>query len=266
MLSYKKFLSAVVIALCMVFPLMSSAAPGIKTLSGTVTKLNGNVIWFTTGSAATYSAETSHAQLFRKNGAGMAFSEIAVGDKISLTGQVWSDNSINASFVRNLSLYPHTSTFSGKISGLNPSLSTFTFTTKDGEKTVRTDQYTTFKKNSSSATFNDLELGFSVSVKGVWERSNAVLVGKSVQANVRLISIDITGAVGMVSPDSITVIGENNVIYGVTVTNATLVDKKNKKITLPSFTPGDTVRVWGKHVSGQVKVSASKVKNMSLPR
>ncbi len=266
-MKYTRLFAAIAVAACLSIPPLAYAAfPSQATFTGTVTKLVGNVIWFNTNSAATYSAETSAAQMVRKNGAAMHFSEIVIGDKVKITGQVWQDNSINAKYVRNMSLYPRAGTFSGKITGLDPAGQKFTFLTKDGEKTAQTDLYTVFKKNTNVSMFSELELGWSVVVKGVWERNNALIVAKNVQANVRLVNIDVSGKIGMIVPGGITVIGNNNVIYGADITKAVLMDRKNKAAAINLFVPGDDVRVWGKHISGQIKITAQKIKNNSLPR
>lgn len=233
------------------------------TLTGIVTNITGNQIMFKTNSAATYRAETSGATLVRKNGAVMQLGEILVGDKIQVKGKVWTDNSVNATYVRNMTLYVHNSTFAGKIISIDPPTSSFVMESRsNGKQTIRTDSYTTFKKNTATAMFSDLQLGFSVTVKGMWDRKPDILLAKTVTANVRLVNISITGQVVSISPTGLTVLA-HNVVYGVDTSQTAFTAKNGTKTTQNSILLGDTVRVQGKHINESVQISGLSVKNMT---
>jgi hypothetical protein len=211
-----------------------------------------------------YKAEVSAANLTRKNGASMKFEEIILGDKVEVKGQLWPDNSLNVSVVRNMSLYPHSGTFSGKIINIEPVSSRFTIQKSQGTQVIKTDSLTTYKKNGSSSTFRDLELGMSVKVKGIWERNNADVIAKEVSGNLRLVSIEFTGRMVMKSDSAITVVGANNAMYGVNTTKAKIMSKNNKPILVGELRLDDVLKVSGKHVSGRLEVIAGTIKDNSL--
>jgi hypothetical protein len=237
-----------------------------KILTGVVTSIYGNQITFKTTSAAIFSAETSQAVLTRKNGASMAFNEILTGDKVEVKGMVWSDNSINASSVRNMSLYAHSGTFTGKIASINTFENSFTIPNKEyGVQTIRTDAFTSYKKNSSSATFKDMEMGFSVTVKGVYDRSKTEILAKEVKATVRLINISFTGSLVAKTNTGLTVVN-NNVPYGVDITKAKLQDKSGKALDIFLFNIGDSIKVEGKHISESLQIQASLAKDTSVKK
>lgn len=240
-------------------------AVSVKTYTGSVVSVSGSTVVFSNSNAAKYHADIGNAILVRKNGATMSFSEILVGDKVEVKGTLWGDNSIGASALRNMSLYTHNGSFSGKITEINPADLSFTLqSTKYGNQKISTDNLTVFKKNSSASTFKDLELGMSMSIKGAWDRSTSKISARQVSGTLRLISIDFTGTLFTKNDSAFTVIGNGNVIYGVDITKAKLQNKSGKTLSLSRVNLGDTLRVQGKHVSGSVKVIGSVIKDTSV--
>jgi len=178
-----------VMAAAFLMPIMCLAAAP-KTLTGVVKSITGSQVMFAATSAAKYAAETSAAVLTRKNGVAMQLSEILVGDKIEVKGTLYGDNSISAASLRDLSLYTHTGTFTGKISTINPTDSSFVMDSKTyGSQAIHTNNFTSYKKNGSSATFQDLILGMAATVKGMWDRDNTNVTATSVSGTYRLIDI-----------------------------------------------------------------------------
>jgi hypothetical protein len=264
----KKVCLAQVAALAAIFlvPLVSLAA-GPKTLTGSITALSGNQIIFAATSAATYAADTGSAQLLRKNGAAMQLSEFIVGDKIQVTGTLWGDNSIGATTIRDLSLYTHTGTYSGKISAINTADNSFTMNSKTyGSQTIHTNNFTSYSKNGSSATFKDLILGMTASVKGMWDRSKLNITATSVSGSYRLIDIYFTGSLSAKNGAAFTVTGNGNVIYGVDLSGAVLQSKNGKTMSLSDFNVGDAVRIWGKHLSGSVAIVGTQITDSSVTK
>lgn len=236
-----------------------------KELSGVVTSLIGNVIYFKTSSAANYRAETGTARLARKNGADMNFDEIQAGDRVKIKGKIWPDNSINASFVRDMSLYAHNSAFAGKITGLSPRNLSFTMESRRYKtQTIVTDRYTKFLKNNVPASFADIVLGMTANVKGTWERANLIVAASEVSLKQRLLNITVSGELKMVSLAAFTLAGDNNVIYGVDITGAKLLGKNNKPLPQNKFLNGHRVRVTGKHAAENVQITAQTIKNLSV--
>lgn len=244
------------------FPSLALAAtfPQQKTISGTVTQIVGNRILVKTSSAAVYDVETSQTQLVRRNGAPMTLGEILVGDKVQASGKVWSDNSMSAVVIKNISLYIHTSTFTGKVASINPSNFSFTIQSKAiGTQTIETTPLTIFKTNNQQTAFNGLILGTTITIKGSWERKNTRVLAQTASATVRLISIDVTGQLVAKIDSAFTVVG-NNVLYGVDISKAKLLDSKGKIITAAQVPVGSQVRVQGKHIAEKTEITATSVK------
>ena len=252
------------IVIFFVLPQISLAA-GTKTITGYVQKVSGSTVVISSSNGAKYSADVGQASLIRKNGTAMQLAEILVGDKVEVKGTLWADNSISANVLRNMSLYTHNSSFAGKVTEIDPLNQSFILqSSKYGNQTIKTDSLTVFKKNGSASTFKDLELGMGMTIKGAWDRTPTVIAAREVRGTLRLISIDFTGTLSMKSENSITVVGNGNVIYGVDISKAKLQDKNGKTLSLLFFNLGDTIRVKGKHVSGSVKVVGETIKNLSV--
>lgn len=259
-------LFTIVICAMALYPSLGHAAT-VKTLTGVVTKIYASQITFITTSAATYTAETINATLVRKNGAAMQLSEVLVGDKIKVKGQLWNDNSISAASVQDNSLYAHTGTFTGKIISINPADSSFVMQSKaNGSQTIHRNNFTSFSKNGSNAGFSSLELGMTAVVKGMWDRSNANILATSVAASFRLINIYFTGTLSMQNGTSLTVVGTGNVIYGVDAGQAKLLSKNSLPMAIGEFKIGDSLRVWGKHISGSVQITGTQIKDSSVSK
>jgi|GEM_PF-2114919 len=258
---------AIVLAIILtVIPAVSFAATTAKArvYTGTVTRIDGTQLMFITSSGAYYTVQTQNISLLRRYGASMEFSEIIKGDKIETQGLLRPDNSIVASYVKNLSLYPHTGTFTGKVGNIYPFASLFTLESKaNGIQNVHVNSLVVFKKNNSPATMADLTPGMSVTVKGMWERKNTDLTAKEAAATVRMVDIYFTGTLVMRGETAFTVVGDNNAIYGLDIAKANLQNKSGKPINYLQFNMSDTLRIWGKHVSGSTNIVASKIKDLS---
>lgn len=259
------FLIAITILLSVLLPAADTFAAKEKTFTGIVIKNDYYKLTFRTTSAATYTAVPSGAVLVRKNGSPMQFSEILIGDKIEVRGTVWNDNSINASYVRNMSLYAHTGTFTGKITSINPSGNNFTLDSKaHGSQTITTSPLTSYVKGSKAGMFRDIELGASVIVKGTWERNSSNVTARLVEITVRLINIDVTGKLVMKNSTHLTIAADNMVLYGVDISKAKIQNKFGKTLAREKLNMGDTVRVQGKHIAEQVLITATTIKDLSV--
>jgi hypothetical protein len=240
--------------------LASAASP--KTLYGTMLGISGSQIYFQTTSGAKYAAEFSKSVITKKNGSAISINDFLIGDKIEVIGNLWSDNSISASSIKDLTLYAHTGTFTGKIISIDPGTSSFNLQTSSPEiKIIYTNPLTSFKKNGGAISFNGLEIGMTANVKGIWERKNSSVTATLVDAKLRYVNISITGQLRMNLPGSITIVS-NNTIYGVETTNAKILNKKGKIFPQEKLAWGDTIKVTGKHVSGSVKIIGSVVKDL----
>jgi len=258
---------AVAVALAGLIMPATSFAAAAKTFTGTVIGINGSQIIFSTVSAAKYAADAGNAQLTRKNGAIMQFLEILIGDKVQVTGTLWADNSISAAAIKDMSLYAHSGTFTGKITAINTADSSFVIESKTfGRQTIHTNNFTSFSTNGANSGFSDLQLGYTAAVKGVWDRSSANVVASAVNASFRMIAIYFTGSLSAKNGLALTVVGNGNVIYGVDVSKISVLNKNGKPITLNQYNLGDVLRVWGKHISGMVAVVATEVKDNDITK
>jgi hypothetical protein len=111
-----------------------------------------------------------------------------------------------------------------------------------------------------------MQLGITASVKGLWDRTNTKIIATSVAGSFRLIDIYFTGNLSMTGASSLTVIGNGNVIYGVDITKAILQSKNGKPLTLSQIKVGDSLRVWGKHISGSVQITGTEIKDSSVTK
>lgn len=249
------------------FSPLEAAAATVKTFSGTVTRIYGSGIYFTTASAASYSADIANAALLRKNGASMQFAEILVGDKVEVKGTLWADNGISPLYIKDLSLYAHKGSFSGKIIGINTADLSFILQSKaHGDQNIHTNNFTAFTKNGKNSGFVNLELGMSATVSGVWDRTSTNVIASNIAGSFRLIDIYFTGTLSIKNGSALTVVGNGNVIYGVDAGKAKVLSKNGKPMALDEYRLGDTIRVWGKHISGMVAVTASQVKDASVSK
>ena len=237
------------------------AAASETTLVGVVTAQYANQVVFRTSAAVVYRAEASYALLARRNGSAITVTDIIVGDKVEVRGQVWSDNSISASSIRDLTLYTHAGTFNGKIISIDYSGRSFELRSAQNLiQTIHTTMATSFTRNGGVVAFQDLQVGMTASIHGTWERSKAVIVADTVRARVRLLNIDITGEIAMKNGSALTVVS-NGVLYGVDVNNAVLRSKNNKVMYLTELGL-EPVRVWGKHIAESTNITAVRVKSL----
>jgi hypothetical protein len=257
---------ALVIVSLFFFPYAYAKDNQVKTLSGLVNRISGSQVFFRSSSAALYSAEVGNAKLTRKYGSPMQMEEILAGDKVEATGLVWPDNSISTTVLRDMSLYTHDSSFSGRVISINPLNGSFTLQSKQyGTQNINTNQFTVFKKNGQASFFSQVELGITEAVKGSWERNYENVLASSVAGVLRLISIEITGTLTGTNGKSLTVTADN-AIYGVDTSAAKILSKNNKVIDVSGYRLGDIIKVTGRHVAEGVAITASVIKDLSLSK
>ncbi len=236
------------------------SAPKEIVLTGWVTNKAESRITVKTASGQVYSPDIGVAKLFRKNGTDMLFSEVLVGDKVQVKGTLWSDNSFSAAYLKNLSLYAKESTFNGKIISVSLVEKIVKFQTAQyGLHTVQTDQFTSFKLNGKNSSLQELTPGLTAQIRGVWERSRDKIQAKSIDAKLRLVSVEFTGSIVSKSPGGITVV-VGNTVYGVDTSSAKFQNKAGKIIGFEKIETGQEVKVKGKHMSGDLKVLGEIVK------
>lgn len=233
------------------------------TLVGTVTARYGNQIVLKTTAATQYRVEASYASPVRRNGSPLSMEDVLIGDKLEVRGQIWADNSVSASAIRDVSVYTHTGTFTGKISAIDQVNRVFVLqSSQSAPQTIHTTAASVFTKNGSSVEFKDMATGMSATVRGTWERNKQDVVATSVRVTVRLLNIDITGDVTLKDGLALTV-AANGVLYSVDATGATVKSKNNKPLALTELGLG-RVRVRGKHITESTMVKAERIKYLDL--
>ncbi len=260
----KKIIICFIIILSFIFAFPVHANT-VKKITGKVTNVYSNQIVFTTPNAAYYSADTLNVTLIRRYGSPMSILEMKVGDKVEVTGTVWPDNKVTASLIKDVSLYTHTGTISGKIVNLDPLGKKFTVINSQRKTfTIQTNSATSITKNNGYATLTDLSPGMTVSVKGTWERDSQNIDATIVKATFRLVNIYVTGSLVMKGPGVMTIVASNNTIYGIDIGSAELQSKNGKSLNLGEFNMTDKIKVWGKHISGVAQITASLVKDNAI--
>jgi len=191
----KKISKIIAVILCAVTPLIASAASiatSERTLSGSVIVISGSQITFSNSTAGVYTVQTSGAKLVRRNGSPMQLSEMLVGDKVQVTGNVLPDSNVAGSTIRDLSLYTHKGSIGGKITTVNAN--GFTLQGAPGKVyNVHTDINTAFKKNSTSATLADMQVGMTATVQALWDRNSTDILARDVKAVLHLVQVYFTG-------------------------------------------------------------------------
>lgn len=255
-----------VLSCTVIFPQLPRPVLAAETaLVGTVTARYGNQIVLKTTAATEYRVEASYVSLVRRNGSPLSMEDVLTGDKLEVRGQVWADHSVSASAIRDVSVYTHTGTFTGKISAVDPVNRVFVLqSSQGGPQTIHTTAASAFTKNSTSVEFKDVGVGMSATVRGTWERSKQDVIATSVRVTVRLLNIDITGDVTLKDGLALTV-AANGVLYSVDATGATAKSKNNKPIALTELGLG-RARVWGKHIAESTVVKAERIKYLDLTK
>lgn len=224
---------------------------GSLKIQGTLEQIIGKRIKVKTRSAVTYDVDTSQAVLVRKNTQPLPYEEFKLHDKVEVEGQGFSDNSILATKVRNLSVYPRKLTVSGKVESVDASGFSM-WTSMFGKVIVVTSNLTTF------VNLTGVNTGSKVKVSGMWERPQGVVQALVVRQTGRRVKVEFTGQLVMRSTESITVVA-NGVIYGVDITHAKLLEGR-KSIGVVGLPVGGMVKVLGKHFPESVSVEGASVK------
>jgi Domain of unknown function (DUF5666) len=228
-------------------------------ISGTVASVSGNSIMLTGSKGASYSVDATNAKLVRRFGAAMQLSDIQTGDVLLVTGVV-NGTSVAAKTIRDQSLQAHNGTFNGTVSAVNGS--GFTLQSKQrGNQTINTTSSTVFKKGTASSSLSDIAVGQTVTVSGVWDRTNSNVTASRVTIKVGPISI--TGTLGSISGNILSVTTASSTTYSVDATNARIVYKGGRKGSLSILQTGDSLNVYGKTVSGSTSIMATLVRDSS---
>lgn len=235
-----------------------------QSVRGVVQRVVYQRVQVKTTAGRIYDAEVSGAVLQRKNGLAMELSELRAGDVVELAGSVWSDNSMTVTRLRNVSLHPHSATFTGKVVEMDLGQALLRFhTTAYGEQQAHIGPTTTIQVKGATSSISSIAPGMSVIVKGTWERSRNDVVARSIVATYRLLNITIVGeVVGQVGSDL--TVAADGLPYAVHVQGVSV---RGMPAGQPlTWLMGRRVRVTGKHRAESLELVATTVRVMAEGR
>ncbi len=155
---------------------------GITAISGTVlpvditlqlTKISPKSLKnypgvFPTTTSAVVVHVTKDTKIVRKYMGRADFSELAVGDKLSVTGKLQTDGSVNATMVKDESINITFNAAKGAVTAVDTAANTFTIKNNDKEYRVFVTSATKFyKAGVTNPTLADMKVGDEVVVRGV---------------------------------------------------------------------------------------------------
>lgn len=217
------------------------------------------------------------SSIIRRYGGTSLLSEISVGDYISFNGPLDTTKAtptVNAKTVKDWSIQKRHADFSGSITSIATSTSSFVLQTKErGVLTVFTSASTTMTKDGAPTSFADLMIGQKVALaSGIWDTEHATLVADKVQIktdtatlNKRIFEGSVTVAAGSSTPTTIG-FSSGGKSYTVTIaSNTTLLSKNWNPITLSQIVLGHAVRIYGAvQVANQTIIDAYIVRDTSI--
>ncbi|MBI3385298.1 hypothetical protein HY030_03855 [Candidatus Gottesmanbacteria bacterium] len=146
---------------------------GIKIIDAVVTAKNTSTLTVTKDDKSYTVLITSDTKFRRHFWGKSTFAEISIGDRVNVWGN-WTDDShttINAMMIRNLSIMKRFGVIVGNITSKS-STSFVILTNNKGEQTVKFDNSTKFvKKNDTTITYTDVNIGDRVKIKGLWDKT-----------------------------------------------------------------------------------------------
>jgi Domain of unknown function (DUF5666) len=231
------------------------------TISGTLTNISGTTLTVTASgtSLSVYTVDASNVKkVDRRYGASTDLSALQTGDTLSVRGVINGTN-VTASTIRDISLQARKGTFVGTVSGAVNG-SSFAIQSKDrGSQTINTTSSTIFKEGSAGSSLADIAVGQTVTVSGVWDRTNSNVTATRV--TIKVGSLSVTGTLGSLSGSTFTVTTASSTVYSVDATNARVTYKNGHKGSVSILQNGDSVVVYGKSVSGSTNIIATLVRD-----
>ena len=243
----------------------SSVTIVVKTgsITGSLTAISGTSLTVTaSGTNATlYTVDASNVKkVDRRYGASTNLSALQVGDILTVRGVINGTN-VAASSVRDMSLQARSGTFVGTISALGGDGSSFTLQSKQrGSQAVNTTSSTVFKQGSQAAGFSSLAVGQTLTVSGVWDRTNSNIT--AVRVAIKVASTNITGTLSAITGTGLTVVA-GSTTYSVDASKAAVLYKGGRKGSLSILQANDQVQVRGQMVSGSTGIAATYVRDLS---
>ncbi len=145
-------------------------------IEGKITALGNNSSSLTVvaNDGKTYQVNiSSSTRIVRRFGGPSNFGEFAVGDKVNVFGNFTdnTDSAINANLIRNLSIQKRWGVFFGKVTSKNSDNFVIQSVAR-GSLTVYVSGARLIERNETVMTYDGINVGDFVRVKGVWDSTN----------------------------------------------------------------------------------------------
>ncbi|MBI4426702.1 MAG: hypothetical protein HY567_03930 [Candidatus Kerfeldbacteria bacterium] len=206
------------------------------TVEGSLVAMSGTslpAVLTVQSGATTYAVNvTVDTKLVRKFGGPSSLEEFAVGDLLSIEGTV-TGTTIDATKIKNLSIQRKSSLFWGKILSIDATAKSFMLDPSKPKKnlpdqTVLTNSKTKVFQGNRAGDFDDLAVGMTVKVIGVWRKSQNQLTAdriliKLTELNGTVTAVDCTANTLMVKTKK----GKQETSWTVNLTSDTVIRDKN---------------------------------------
>ncbi len=233
-----------------------------KTISGQLSAVSGTSLTVTaSGTTVTvYTVDVSNVnKVARRYGASTDLTALQIGDILQIRGTVNGTNVV-ATTVRDMSLQARSGTFIGTISAINGN--SFTLQSKArGDQTINTTSTTVFKQGSATVNISNLAVNQTVTVSGVWDRTNSNVAATRVA--IKVAGTSISGTISAINGNILTVVNASSTAYSVDITKAVVTYKNGRKGTLAILQVNDQVTARGQMVSGSANLTAASVRDMT---
>jgi hypothetical protein len=167
-----------------------------KQLKGQLITISGNTLTVQKDSKNYTVLVNDQTKLKRKFGASSTLSEFTPKDTLVIIGNrtknsdgTFSSTSIDASYIRNMSIQRRFAVFTGEI--INKTTNTLTLKTVNrGTQTVYLSSTTEIKENNKMISLSDIQVGDKVIVRGeLWDRANEKIDAKNImKLNIKKLS------------------------------------------------------------------------------
>jgi hypothetical protein len=200
---------------------------------------------------------TSSTKLQLRYGAAATFSEFSVGDYISFSGSMNTTQStatVNANVVKDFSAQEAHASFSGTVSSVNSSNTSFVLATSaHGNVTVTVSPSTVIKHGSATSTFSTIATGQTIShTTGVWNNLTNTLQAEEVTIyvnqgllNKRTFEGTLGALAGNTAPTTFTYTVGSTAFTVNVAANTTLLSNSWNPIQLSQMQGNDKVRIYG---------------------
>lgn len=194
---------------------------------------------------------TDKTNYVRKFGGKSKLSEFGLGDTVQVVGKQIEAHLLEAKLIRDISIQKRWGSFEGEAISLNTEQKSFVLKPKNRkEQTVFVSETTKITKNGKALTFNEISVGNSVNVHGIWNTKNNTIMAEKII--VKVIRFNIQGKITAVDAASNTIkvlvsvpkdLKDKELI--ITLSAETKILKVKKPLVLADLAVNDQVTIKG---------------------